>query len=301
MDAGKKLKLIYSLLWDYLGELAAIVPSRKNIFKTESSKIDLETKCWHLYRKLEAATYHCNNIQALHGKLERNIRKWAKNKMKGAKPGEKHQLEIESKKILFEFDAFLAAARSSLDFMASIISRYIRDKDTDEYRGLIKNLPEGPFKEVIVKNYEDWAKNLIDYRDYLLHRGIIEKAVACYDYTKNPDYKNSEIGKILQPPILKHKRPVICPLPRIPNPADRITRYEMFGMQEELPRGLNQTKAKVEIRLRGREVYRKEESAYEVSEGFIEARQLSVDYWSNTLNLALQILKELKKLEFRHR
>ena len=53
----------FNLVAEFAERLEAIKPGIKTIFKTESSKVDLQTKVWHHYHKVAAVSYHCQNVK----------------------------------------------------------------------------------------------------------------------------------------------------------------------------------------------------------------------------------------------
>ncbi len=166
---------IRELLFGYLEKMDMVKSGPTTIFRAESSKVDLKTKVWH-HHKIEAARYHCDNVRHLTETVREDLTKMLSSGIgRSVGTASEFRLALQDRRILFEVDAFFAALQSALDFLASALSRYIRGKDTDEFDKLPKFLHSSPHPVATIVNeaWADWVKDCIDYRDYLLHRGVL--------------------------------------------------------------------------------------------------------------------------------
>jgi hypothetical protein len=85
------------------------------------------------------------------------------------------RISRSSNEFTFELCAFFAAVRSGIDFLAMACSQHIRGVQATSITtllGLIKNGKTGPILKAIEEN-TDWLFRLRDYRDYLVHRLVI--------------------------------------------------------------------------------------------------------------------------------
>ena len=328
----ERLDQLRESLFGYLGEMDAIKPSTQTIFRTLNSKVDLETKVWHHHHKIEATSYHCQRI----GHLTAIARKDLKNMMDsvGNRPtnGESEtRIALQDRKILYEVDAFFVAARSSLDFLASIISRYIQGKDTDKFVKLPKFLHGSthPIASLVNDSWNAWVKNFIDYRDYLLHSGVLPTPSGVYVKINGSKIRDPAV-EILETLLQReHGGAIIFPLPIEPSPRVRLTREEIFGLNKpELPMGIIETSTtvtlsseksegpKIKVSL-GRslgsnsidvtsESYLGKQSSnvrsiqYKLAPGYVEANTLCQDFYNKLVELSIKIFSQLAKAGFAH-
>jgi len=235
---------LQELLFHYAEKMRTIKPGVGNIFKTESSNDDLENKAWHFFHKVEASGYHRDRITDLTSKVRKDLIKMTSVETKGRSGGTEWRVTIQDRKILYEVDAFFAAGRSALDFLASVMSRYIRGKNADKIRKVVIFLENSPHPVAILinKNWTEWAKDFVDYRDYLLHRGVLPTPTVAHVKVANPKPSDPQVAEFARLMDERHAKPVVFPLPVKPNPKFRLTSEDMFGLNEpELPPGLIET------------------------------------------------------------
>jgi hypothetical protein len=129
---------------------------------------------------------------------------------------------LQNTKILFEIDSFFASVQSAIDFLACVLSRYIKGKNTDEFDKLHKFLENSdhPISVIIHKAWVNWVKESAYYRDYLIHKGVLRTAMATTVKTssKMSDPALNEYVKMIQ----KEQNPIVFPLPKKPDTSIRF-------------------------------------------------------------------------------
>ena len=298
-----------SMVNELLEEMDAIVPNEDNIFMKEKSKIDFETKIWHLSRKIEAAVYHYDNVIAISGAIAEEIKKRRnsnpeiENIALGVKTFSMHfKVNIKDERIYFEVDAFFSASRAALDFLASVLSRYIKGTDFNRIRKIHEWLQDRNSDVALLINdaWKHWVEDLIGYRDHLMHRGVLfVSGTLCekVHYSKSPNKKlQSYIGQM----PLKESTIIICPLPINPNTSERLTRQDIFSLNdEEKFYGVSRSESSIAIK-EDKEEIRRTVINYYLLPGFKEAKDLCRDYCDNLLDFSCKAFQLLRKMKFTH-
>ncbi|MBA7602982.1 hypothetical protein ES703_10079 [subsurface metagenome] len=165
----------------YLEELDKIDVYSTTIFKDREQKDILETKLWDINQKFNAMLYHYKNVKRIQDKIKEKIKLKHSSESTLKKSGTKN-LKIKTSFIrkstdecpLFELNAFLSACRSLLDYLAMVISRYIKGTDFNSIHKLVKYLKKKKNKHVLYLYIENewvqWIKELKIYRDDLIHK-----------------------------------------------------------------------------------------------------------------------------------
>lgn len=324
-DIIEKLR---NLLWKYLEKLDSIKPSLSNIFKNEQAKIDFETKVWHHFHKIESAEYHSKQVINLTTKAREHFKSVKMPEVEGSA---EFRFTFQDQKILFELEAFFAAVQSALDFLACVLSRYIKGKNTDKFDRLQRFLENSadPIAVLINQAWLAWTKDTTNYRDYLIHRGVLPAPIATGVTVSNPKLTDTELKHFSQL-ISSEQNFVVFPVPIKPDPRIRITRREILGLDEpQIPPGIVETTteitlsskntdtgpkvsvsigrnvgsssihAKSDIQL-GRESERIRSIQYKLAPGYIEASSLCEDIFDKSINLSLEIFSELNRSNFVH-
>ena len=333
LSQGDELSQLQGLLLSYVEKMRKVKASRQNIFRTESSKSGLENKVWHFLHKVEASRYHRDRVTQLTSKVRKDVTRMASSGPERlAGNTTELRVSIQDRKILFEIDAFFAAGRSALDFVASIISRYIRGTDTDRLKRVTKLLENNPHPVATLVNkiWEEWVEDFINYRDYLLHKGVLPTPSGTHvKIASSMSTTNSAIARI-EKMIQGKGEPVIFPLPVKPDPRFRLTLEDVLGLNEpELPLGVIETRAtvsfspekddqgpKVGVSI-GRstpsgliniasESYLREQSGqvrcikYKLAPGYVEADTLCRDLYKKLVELGFELFTQLKTTGFTH-
>ena len=329
----KRLGQLEDVLHSYLTDMDSVKPGRKTIFKTEDSKVDLENKVSHYFHKVEATAYHCHRVEYLTEMVREelsNIVGSTTDKLVGNKS--ELRVAIQDRKILYEVDAFFAAGRSALDFLASVISRYICGKDTDKFRTVTKFLHDSshPVAALVNQAWARWAEDFINYRDYLLHYGTLPTPSVVQTTINRSEAIDPALRKLAKAVRGEPTHPIVFPLPTKPNPRLRLTREDMFGPQEStLPMGVIEVRSAItlssqkndegpkvsvslgrshrsmlldvtsEISL-GKQSNNVESVEYELEPGYIEASKLCQGLYEKFMDLGLNVFSQLAKVGFTH-
>lgn len=304
LEENKKLEKLKKLLFEYLERMDRVNPGPHNVFRETQSKIDLETKVWHFFHKLEGAIYHYERVKDISQKVRQRLSSMPdlRNDNKRRQAKTQYYIEYQDRRILFEIDALLAAARSALDFIASVISRYIRGTNFDRFKKAVKKLENSydPIASLVQNAWVDWVEDLIDYRDHLTHRGVLAPTASSYIEVSEPESSNTELQGVIGKIPFEQGKPVIFPMLRKPNPRARLTRLEILGLdKEEIPYGVNKIEENVEISSdRGR--VRKTAVRYELAPGFVEAEDFCKQYLEKLLDFCLVMFKLISVKKFTH-
>jgi hypothetical protein len=124
-------------------------------------------------RKLKAAEYHCANIDA-EIQLSRELAEQSAQ-TSGMTSGGMLMLG-EKEKIAYELDAFLAAARGCIDFIAGMLSLHLRMDRKTSITKLLKRAerePAASFSSLLTRRKE-WIELVKEYRDECIHYRAIE-------------------------------------------------------------------------------------------------------------------------------
>lgn len=306
---AKNLEELKAEILGYLEQMDNVKPGIDNIFRNQESKAELESKLWQFYRKVEAATYHVQRIVELSDSIRKLMSDWlAKEILTGIKNAPtittlEKRLTFQDGKILFEIDAFLAAERSALDFLASALSRYIKDKKRDRFRKIVnisKNL-KGDIPQLILNTWDNWAYDLVEYRDHLVHKTVIPAsyATAIRILNANLSREEQEVATRFFRDETETKF-VIFPIPEKPDPTLRLGRADILGITEDqLPFGCLKEERTLEIEEDGKRT-RFRSVKYSLAPGFVEAEKFAQDHLEKLLHFANCLFRELAKIGFEH-
>jgi hypothetical protein len=144
------------------------------LFRDELGKQWMQSCIIRAIRKLKAAEYHCANIDA---EIERS-RELAEQSAQTSGMTCGGVLVFEEKeKTAYELDAFLAAARGSVDFIARMLSRHLRGMSSNtSITSLLRRAEREPtalFSNLLT-SWKEWIELLKEYRDACIHYRTIE-------------------------------------------------------------------------------------------------------------------------------
>ena len=108
-------------------------------------------------------------------------------------------------------------------------------------------------RRLYISTWKEWAEDLVDYRDYLVHQGVLQTATASHVVIEQPQ-GTDEVSQLLDRLSEQFKEhssgePVVYPLPLKPNRALRMTREDIFSITDdfELSPGLVESTFTVKI------------------------------------------------------
>lgn len=289
----------------YLNSMDKVSCGEGKLFKVSSQKSDLETKIWNLFYKIEAAEYHENRVKSIAQSMRDEIKDLKNENNQKHKSNIPYEMtiEVEKKEILFEVDTFFMTSRSALDFIASILSRYIKGKQTDKIRDIIKYLNNSKndfeMKTIILNMWHEWGQNLIEYRDYLVHYGSLKtpKAIATkINSNIGNRFDENEVSMGLQ---INKEEYIVFPLPIKPNKRLRITRMNNWYEEEigEVPEGFSKEERLIMWQSEERKHVLKQIS-YTLDRRYLEADKLCSTYFNQLIEFCFNVFEELFKVNF---
>lgn len=202
----------YTAIENHFQLLDALTPSEENIISSEKDKSTYETHLMYVYRKYQAAEYHCENIKGylvqdrkFHEAIVSNERS-----ISSLIPGARRQSRVSwsADYYVYELSAFLEAIKSSLDFLALVSAKYLPGITTDSIRTFIRGAQRGrddPITSLIAERLE-WFVNIREYRHHLVHRMIIN-AHSSHEVRE----AGGKTQKISYPVIIPESTPTFVP------------------------------------------------------------------------------------------
>jgi hypothetical protein len=157
----------------FLHSLDGAIIGSGTIFKDTVTKEWMETAVLRAFAKIEAAEYHASNVARRvvqkHEKLKPSPGLTASDeKPKGTVVRVQGTFPVQE--IAYEIDAFLAAARAAIDFLANILALHLgmnHRSGISSVRKHLKKFAHSPFTFLL--DYEEWIDSLKDYRDECVH------------------------------------------------------------------------------------------------------------------------------------
>lgn len=152
----------------------------ETLLKSEAQREHYESLLMFAFRKLQAARYHRKRVDALmaehHNELVQMeaVSKPEEHKLKGLTV--KASFSRSRSELTFDLCAFFAAIRSGIDFLARTCAQHIKGVEADSVTTMLKLVNDGktgPLLKIIADNAQ-WLVWLRDYRDYLVHRLVIQ-------------------------------------------------------------------------------------------------------------------------------
>jgi uncharacterized protein YyaL (SSP411 family) len=139
------------------------------LFKDNLARQWMESCIIRAVKKLQAAEYHHANVVSEIRELHKTARRAAKS-FKGTRG--KMFTRVEKDKIAFELDAFLASARSCIDFTSGMLALHIkgmhRRTGSTRLLELVKKDSAAPFHGLLTK-WQEWIEEVKKYRDECIH------------------------------------------------------------------------------------------------------------------------------------
>jgi hypothetical protein len=144
------------------------------LFKDEIGKQWMRSCIIRAIRKLQGAEYHCANIDA---EIQRSRELAEQGAQTSGMTRGGMLLFGENEKIAYELDAFLAAARGCIDFIAGMLSLHLQgmSRRTSITRLLerAEREPAASFSSLLTR-WKDWIELVKEYRDECIHYRAIE-------------------------------------------------------------------------------------------------------------------------------
>ena len=149
-----------------------------SIFKTEAQKEHYESLLMFAFRKRQGAQYHRTRIDVIAAAEQAEADKIMKAPQGSTKlklTGIKMSTSKSNNDYAHELSAFCAAIRTSMDFLARLLAEHTKAVQVfsiSSYLSWAKEGRTGPTVAVIAKHAK-WLVHIQDYRDYLIHRLVL--------------------------------------------------------------------------------------------------------------------------------
>jgi hypothetical protein len=151
------------------------------LFPSQASKERYESMLLFSLRRFQAAAYHFDRV----GSVLLDYRDYILTLELPERPRTHEQLvqtsaritgTLDTSKLEYEFSAFLAAIKSSLDFLATAAMWHLRGMDGDSISNLLKLVRKGCSGPIVdeVAAEMPWLEHIRGYRDHLIHRLLID-------------------------------------------------------------------------------------------------------------------------------
>lgn len=221
----KKHSRVFDSLEDYFSKMDQACIGVNSIFSNKNAKERHESILMYAFRKYRAACYHLERVKQLITDLNNEM------KSSGLQNTEHLPEDAEIKitviktadHFVYELSAFFEAMKSSVDFLATACSHYLKEINTDSIRTFIKlvekNNKNGHIFNVI-KKYLSWLKDIREYRHHLVHRMIITTTAGYEIHMFDGSSK-----KIIYPIIVPRSTPSYLPDTRYFRMFDKDVKY----------------------------------------------------------------------------
>lgn len=213
------------------------------VLKNQASKDWMETSVLRALGKLDAASYHCSNVARAVQKAHEKTTEFAKlakcsNKDKLGPDAVGVACMFSVREIAFEIDAFLAAARSSIDFGGAIPALHLgMDRRTSITRvlKLLHKAPRSSFDFLLA--WMPWVEVLKRYRDECVHYRVLRMQTG-YKAVRRKGVLAVAILPFVIPQEIGHDQP-----------ETRAARFRMYGTDYDVTEGLFEHKRWGEVNM----------------------------------------------------
>ena len=178
----------------------------------------------YVFRKYQAVQYHFQNVLRYLKEEEDGILFVKEDGALSKKSiNVKGTIEVTANHYVYELSAFLEAMKSSVDFLATVVSLHLKGKKFDKISKLIKLVEKGSTlpKFDQIKSHFNWLSEMRDYRHHLVHRLMINIS---------KEYKTLKIFDSFK----TYKRPIVVP-EKSPKylPDTRLSRTHDLGSSKK--------------------------------------------------------------------
>ncbi|MGA7500568.1 MAG: hypothetical protein WBX00_27890 [Isosphaeraceae bacterium] len=261
------------------------------VFADDRAKERHESLLIYSLRKYQAASYHFENVRRLLAveppdSISTNVFDGFSHPHGRATA--KFFAYTQADRFIYELAAFLEAAKSSLDFLATASLAYFRGIQGDSIRTLIRladqplTAREGPILDA-VKRHLSWLKQLREYRHHLVHRMVISASTG-QELHKRDDC------------VMKIEHPVVVP-ETTPSylPDTRLSR-----LMEEHPRGLDMSwRMATAKNADGTEKVIDFSVNYQPSTGYVEISEFMASHFTLLGTFISEVVADIGNLNFK--
>lgn len=264
------------------------------IFKDQTTKDWMETSVHRALTKLQAAAYHCLNVDRLlkNAHAMATARTRSGNSPGVPKPGTTRTSgTFPVSEVAYEIDAFLASARASVDFSANIIALHLgmnRRTGVTTVLDCLEKTPNSPFTFVLRERA--WITVLKTYRDECVHFRTLRARIG-YEAVRSMDVAaETTIPFVVSEGIS----------PYDDQPDTRARRAFQFAMGEDFfPAGLSRTESRGSSTAQdGTEILFQHSIRYETVPGYLPADEFCRHHLDRLRKFTAYLLKQVPKVGF---
>lgn len=258
-----------------------------SIFADEKAKQKHESILMYAFRKYRAACYHVENVKRFLGDAVSDANSAGLSNTELLPDGGviKTSVTRTADHFIYELAAFFEAAKSSLDFIATACSGYLKGMTTDSIRSFIrcvdKNSKRGHVFDVTQRHLV-WLKEIREYRHHLVHRMVI---------TTSNGHETHKRGKIVR----QVRHPVVVPKTTPLYFPD--TRHSRMVQEEPSCLDCTRSESTVEYPDGTKEIV-DFSIEYSPSKGYAEISELMALHLQRLEEFFCDMIAEIKKLNF---
>lgn len=283
----KKSPKVFDVLDNYFSTMDHAPVGGNSIFADENAKQKHESILMYAFRKYRAACYHAGNVKRLLGDSVIDADSADLLNTEQLPEGGKIKTSVTrtADHFIYELAAFFEAAKSSLDFIATGCSAYLKGITTDSIRSFIRYVDQNS-KRVhvfeVTKRHLVWLKEIREYRHHLVHRMVITASIG------HEVHKRGNLVKQV-------KHPVVVPK-STPSYFPDTRRSRM--VQEE-PSCLDCTSSEITVEYPdGTKEIVDFSIEYRPSKGYAEISELMASHLHRLEDFFCDIIGEISKLNF---
>ncbi len=263
------------------------------VLKDQDSKDWMETSVLRALAKLDAAAYHCSTVTGLVERANEKAKALANpaeyppaSKLKPTKMSVAGTFSVQE--IAFEIDAFLAAARASIDFAGTVLALHIgmnRRTSISKVLAFLKKQPHIPFGFLLT--WAPWIESLKGYRDECVHYRAL-RTQAGYEAVRRKG--------VLAVAIL----PFVIPREIRPDQPDtRAERCGMYRDDDDLSEGLDKSESWGEVTMGDGSTQVIEHSiSYSPATGYVRIEEFCAQHLEKLREFLVRVFEEALKAKF---
>jgi hypothetical protein len=293
-DANLTNKDVFNAADKFLKALDASPTGSGTVLKDHASKDWMETSVLRALSKLDAASYHCSNVtrlvQGAHEKakaLTGAMEYPTKTKLKPTKI--RVAGTFTAQEIAFEIDAFLAAARASIDLGGAVLALHLgmnRRTSIIEVLKSIKKAPKSPF--AILLEWAPWIEVLKKYRDECVHYRALRTQTG-YEAVRRKGVLAVAILPLVIPQEIRHDQL-----------DTRAVRFGMYSDDDSLPEGLDKSESWGEATMAdGSTQVLGHSISYSPSGGYIRVEEFCAQHIEKLREFLVHVFEETPKAKFK--
>jgi hypothetical protein len=279
----KKSSKVFDILNNYFSRMDHATVGGDSIFVDETAKQNHESILMYAFRKYQAACYHVANVRLFLG--DTNSVGLSNTELPPNGGVIKTSVTRTADNFIYELAAFFEAAKSSLDFIATACSEYLKFMTTDSIRSFIrsvdKNSKTGHVFDVTQRHLV-WLKEIREYRHHLVHRMVITTSIG---------HETHKRGKIVR----QVRHPIVVPKTTPSYIPD--TRYSRMIQEEQSRLDCTRAESVVEYPDGTKELV-DFSIEYSPSEGYAEISELMALHLHQLEEFFCDMIAEITQLNF---